>query len=911
MIRFSWATKTPKQKIAELPERSERRRARAALRHLLDDDANAYRKFHEDHQKFLDLHDGEVSEAVAKRPLHFIEELGLECAVWPALYWKTSMCETHERYTDPRRLEREHDEAELQDVEGADGQRHSAKRSFRAKLMGPLLGYGSNFALLQFVYDLQLRSELGAKRNIAERQGGKTRLMMAQHPMSPLYWRAVLAGLQDLVRQIGPPQLYWTFAPWELSFPYSEFLLDELRKQLRARYGAPAHETLHITHCMLEAVRGFMAGGAGALDDKAKWSRFLLQGQDAQGKPAGCFHFFTRLEFQDGSKKAGTQRYHGSGRPHLHVLFWLDCPEQIDWEQRALAECPADNAPNLAGFVRGSQEDREGESRWPVCEERSKWDPAADRLQLHHPAEAAKAGLRAYFPDLMDCFRCHQDLQASDGHHLLLTYVAKYVAKWSDSSFQEWMSDSATANSLARKVLFEYHPLEPEMVLQLCGNYRQWDMGTNSGGKRDLVAPKLGAEPPKHLQQYMDNACRSDDLSFLDFLRKSTSDGDIAQWVKRAYKALPEDHPGWAPTLSEFANKTAACGQIAVAAQYVWRLNDAFYGQWLLMNVPFRELQEFEFQELEERVPRRYHGFAAALLTTDRKPCLADRLRSFWRNPAAMEHDMIAEGISEKVRGDFLRFAAAHVEAIDSYLAGRPKDLQRFVFQGHQALLAQQIEERVATASRARSAALEADAQAARDSAGMAAHRPIVCLGEPGTGKSTVLRAQVERVLEQGGQVLCALPTAQFAARSRAKLPEHENLVVDTHTAAFQLHLPEQETVHALHGVDLIVVDEVQQLGAADFERILRLWRHAERAPALVFLGDKYQLPGVAPVRPWESTAWQRNSVLFMKLTEVHRCKDPAFLEKLRALRVSQPSQILLRDLCRGHKAWHGEEPSW
>ena len=80
------------------------------------------------------------------------------------------------------------------------------------------------------------------------------RLMMAQHPMSPLCWRAVLAGLQDLVRQIGPPQLYWTFAPWELSFPYSEFLLDELRKQLRARYGAPAHETLRITHCMLEVV---------------------------------------------------------------------------------------------------------------------------------------------------------------------------------------------------------------------------------------------------------------------------------------------------------------------------------------------------------------------------------------------------------------------------------------------------------------------------------------------------------------------------------------------------------------------------------------------------------------------------------------------------------------------------------
>ena len=108
-----------------------------------------------------------------------------------------------------------------------------------------------------------VRPRPGAKRNMAERQGRKMRLMMAQHPMSPLTWRAVLAGLQDLVRQIGPPQHNWTFAPRELSFPYSEFLLDELRKQLRS----PAHETLHIARCMLEAVRGFVARHAGRQDN--------------------------------------------------------------------------------------------------------------------------------------------------------------------------------------------------------------------------------------------------------------------------------------------------------------------------------------------------------------------------------------------------------------------------------------------------------------------------------------------------------------------------------------------------------------------------------------------------------------------------------------------------------------------
>ena len=172
-------------------------------------------------------------------------------------------------------------------------------------------------------------------------------------------------------------------------------------------------------------------------------------------------------------------------------------------------------------------------------------------------------------------------------------------------------------------------------------------MGTRSGGKRDRVAPKLGQEPPRQLQQYLDSAWRKNDLNFLDFLRKTKDDGNIAPWVKQAYKALRENSPDRTATLSEFANKTPARGQLAVAVQYLWRLNDAFYGQWLLMNVPSRNLRELNFPEIQKRVPQRHHGFAAALLATDRRPSLPEHLRSFWRNPAAMEQDMIAEGISE------------------------------------------------------------------------------------------------------------------------------------------------------------------------------------------------------------------------------------------------------------------------
>ena len=53
----------------------------------------------------------------------------------------------------------------------------------------------------------------------------------------------------------------------------------------------------------------------------------------------------------------------------------------------------------------------------------------------------------------------------SDGEALLLQFVAKF----SDLSYDEWLNDQASAECIARRVCFEYHPLEPETILQLCG----------------------------------------------------------------------------------------------------------------------------------------------------------------------------------------------------------------------------------------------------------------------------------------------------------------------------------------------------------------------------------------------------------------------------------------------------------
>ena len=152
----------------------------------------------------------------------------------------------------------------------------------------------------------------------------------------------------------------------------------------------------------------------------------------------------------------------------------------------------------------------------------------------------------------MDAWPCHQDLQISDGEALLLQYVTKYVSKFSDSNYDDWMNDDASADSIAWRVLKEYHPLEPEMILQLSGGqFKQWNLGTAQRGKRDLVAPD-GSNETAELTAYMQSEWRRDSMSFLEYLRKTNKKGNINNWLKKKHKKHAKS--GGEVSLEAFAN---------------------------------------------------------------------------------------------------------------------------------------------------------------------------------------------------------------------------------------------------------------------------------------------------------------------------------------------------------------------
>ena len=520
IIRFAWKAQSVKKEIKHIANKEERAKAKAAFTFLLEKEDCSYRKLVEDHDKFLAKHPG-ADDRKRRRRLQFIETPGLETALWPHLFYLDSLCLTTVRSTDIRRrgsaygpsleafLDAEVPDGDSEEEDIEDGQRHSTKRAYAALALSARIGYGSSYELMHFAYDLNLWSALGAKKKTSVDYDIPMRVLMKGHSFSPLYWKAVHWALLDMVRQMGYAKVFWTISPYEWSMPYHVWLLDEMAKELRGRLHLAVAESLHVTHVLLQVVRGLLAGATGS-KTKDRWERHLLRavGEDGQAgmgetrsnryiifiyiyiyifiyivhslakrafsseclrrksstsgqtdtkpnKLSDCFFpiptagllpevhavkLFLRVEFQDGTRKAPTQDYHGSGRPHVHVLVFgsqaaMRC---MAFPETVMASMPEamDAEDALPGIVRGSQLDRSHRSGWPVHESKSQWAETDKglQLQLHHTAENKRQGLRPYFVDVMDALRCHQDFQFTDDDGALRAYVAKYVSKFSDSN---------------------------------------------------------------------------------------------------------------------------------------------------------------------------------------------------------------------------------------------------------------------------------------------------------------------------------------------------------------------------------------------------------------------------------------------------------------------------------------------
>ena len=410
MIRLAWAAESIPEKISQLP-RDERRAARAAYEFLMASEESAYSDFAEKHSNFLRREGEEVAEQRRKRPLQFLETPGLENALWPNLYWTEEMCETSIRASDVRRQRRRNaadpaqevggprpeqlrlaagDSGSEEEEGGEDSGRQSIKKSFMKKVLGPIAGYAEDFELLQFVYDLSLWSRIGGGKNACKHI--PLRLVLKGETFSPLYFKTRHAALIDLQRQCGHPQIFKTMAPWEPSFPYHFWILNKMSQAGRRRGGSTAEgepeqelaglETLHHAHVFTELERGLYTGmnKRSSADGGDAWKSHLLGPSDNGAETSQAFFF--RLEYQDGKRKAATQAYHGSGRVHCHSLNYMREPKRAKLEKKIRATEPAAEEAALRGYVLGRPRREGAPTGWPIQEEESHWDDAAQLLRF-------------------------------------------------------------------------------------------------------------------------------------------------------------------------------------------------------------------------------------------------------------------------------------------------------------------------------------------------------------------------------------------------------------------------------------------------------------------------------------------------------------------------------------------------
>ena len=539
------------------------------------------------------------------------------------------------------------------------------KRGFLRKVLSPVIGYGSEYPLLHFVYDLYLWTTIGTKKNLAARTNVALRHLLKGSPWTPEYWRVRHRAVLDMQRQCGHASLFRTRAPFERTFPYYVWVMDEQAALGRARQHLAGAETLHMAHILLQLDKGIICGDMtwSSRADR-QWTGHVLGPADPTDTTKTVLAHVTRLEFQDGKRKQATQRYYGRGTVHSHSLDFLQRVDRVGLEEKVAATIPdKDGQPLLHGIVLDSQQDYK-DSKLPIRSGPSAWNPETEMLELHRQ-EDKDAHIRAYLKAIMEVTKWHEDVQqgaTENGRRngAILRYVATYDMKFSSFMQTEWLQGEGSDYSAAVGALRRIRVLEPEMWLTLA--QERFPQASLSGSLVDIMTPTLNMEvKPKLVVHYERCAWRSEEMTFLEFLRKSNNNGEIIHYIQEEHKQkvmhevqvlTGQEDKAFAATrrevlgawnmhkkeqkkegeealslteflaqnynyvdlipIQDFANQYSTRGQKLIAASTYSMLNDKYYGQWLVLHKPFRRLEAFEAAapEIREKVNQKYFNFA-------------------------------------------------------------------------------------------------------------------------------------------------------------------------------------------------------------------------------------------------------------------------------------------------------------
>ena len=365
------------------------------------------------------------------------------------------------------------------------------------------------------------------------------------------------------------------------------------------------------------------------------------------------------------------------------------------------------------------------------------------------------------------------------------------------------------------------------------------------------------------------------------------------------------------PAHSKFSKYVNLQGEKVVAVQFVNRLNDRFYGQWLMTFVPFKNASDFINEDMLSKVPAEHRFFAMAVTNE------ATVARNMWWNDNVLLDELRAEGSFKTYMETVFHMTLANRVLILDYINGKLDAVQELAERETRQHNPQQLGSNLPTdcqptlkqrqfEDKARSTIDLVmrtktedfqDVDAARNEL-WESSKIIAVTGAPGTGKTAFTHRVIEKALEVGGKVLFALPTTQLASRMRARYGHR--IVIDTCAASFAFDDPQAYPFLAMYA--LVVVDEISQLQGYQYQRIIQLWEQADRAVCVIVLGDMWQIAGFGDERVWHTHGWRKNTFK-IKFDKPWRCQDPDLQRILDGLRTAKPDVNLLWEL-QNMKAW-------
>lgn len=158
----------------------------------------------------------------------------------------------------------------------------------------------------------------------------------------------------------------------------------------------------------------------------------------------------------------------------------------------------------------------------------------------------------------------------------------------------------------------------------------------------------------------------------------------------------------------------------------------------------------------------------------------------------------------------------------------------------------------------------------------------ILLLGDPGTGKSTLISAIVSQAKSKGKKIARTASTG-IAAQLIGGRTIHS--LLKAYPRMKQKNINYAEKANSLEGIDVLIIDEVSMIGRSFIDYLYNCLSHAGHHIQLVLVGDFFQLPPVNDGYAFTALSWNLLHLVPCILTEVIRQKDADFIHNINLLK--------------------------